>query len=148
MKKILKKWAALGLAVLLVWSSWITVYAASADNEIMPLYNTNISVDSIPNLSSTGRLTVTNTYGVNDSRVTQVVITSYVEKRSLLLFWDRVDIGTTNDEWVAYGGNGDFAKTFSAQMPGSGTYRVTTTFDVYSGTTLLDSISGTSKLSY
>ena len=132
----------------MTWSVWIPAYAISADGEITPRYSINIDVSSIPNLSSSGLLTVTNSYGVNDSRVTQVVITTYVEKRNLLLFWNRVDIGTANNEWVDYGSNGHFAKSHSAQMPDSGTYRITATFDVYNGSTLLDSISGSSKLSY
>lgn len=83
---------------------------------------------------------MTNTYGVNDSRITQIVVTTYVQKRTLLVIWTRVDIGTPNNEWVDYGGNGDFDASHSAQMPAPGTYRVVATFDVYSGSTLLDSI--------
>ena len=148
MKKKMKKCASLLLTLLLVWTALVPAYAASAESEITPRLNTNINATCIPNVSSSGLLTVTNTYGVNDSRVTQVVVTTYVEKRSLLVIWNRVDIGTTNDEWVDYGENGYFSKTHTAQMPESGTYRVTATFDVYSGSTLLDSNSVTCKLSY
>lgn len=140
MKKTLKKWTALALALLLVCTALPSAYAAQSENEIMPCLNVAINVTSIANLSSTGLLTVTNTYSANDSQITRVVVTTYVEKRSLLLFWSRVDLGTTNDEWVDYGVNGYFDKDHYVQLPSTGTYRVTATFDVYNGSTLLDSI--------
>ena len=148
MKKNLKQWAALALTLLLVGTAVVPACASPAEGEIMPRLNTNIDANCMSNLPDTGILTVTNTYGVNDSRITQVVVTTYVEKRSLLVIWNRVDIGTTNNEWVDYGSNGDFVKTHTAQMPGSGTYRVTATFEVYSGSTLLDSFDITCKVDY
>lgn len=148
MKKTMKKWLALTLALLLVCATLVPVYAVQDEVAITPRLNTNIDAVCIPNLTSSGVLTVTNNYDVNDSRVTRVVVTTYVEKRSLLVVWTRVDIGTTNDEWVDYGSNGHFAKTHSAQMPSSGIYRVTAIFDVYSGSTLLDSLEIPLKLSY
>ena len=148
MKKKLKRWITLVLTLLLVGNMLVPVYAAPTEGEISPRLNTNIQVGCFPNLSSSGLLSVTNTYSANDSQITKVVVTTYVEKRSLLVIWNRVDIGTTNDEWVDYGSNGHFSKSHSAQMPGSGTYRVVASFDVYSGSTLLDSIEKKLTVSY
>lgn len=134
------RWATLALTLLLVFTALSPAHAASPESTISPRLNTNIDVTCIPNLPSSGLLYVTNTYAVNDSRVTRVVVTTYVEKRTLLVIWNRVDIGTTNNEWVDYGENGHFSKTHFAQMPQAGTYRVVVTFHVYSGSTLLDSI--------
>ena len=148
MEKKQRTWVTLILTILLVCTMLTPAYATPIADEIMPRLNTNINATSIRNLSSTGVLSVTNTYSVNDSQVTKVVVTTYVEKRNLLLFWDQVDIGTTNNEWVDYGSNGYFSKSHSAQMPSSGTYRITTIFDVYNGSALLDSIEKISKLNY
>lgn len=140
MKKNLKRWTTLILSLLLIGTTLVPAYASPAEETISPRYNTNINIACIPNLPDSGILYVTNTYVVNDSRITRVVVTTYVEKRTLLVIWNRVDIGTPNNEWVDYGVNGDFDASHSAQMPAPGTYRVVVTFDVYSGTTLLDSI--------
>ena len=149
MEEPLKKMFSLLLALLIVCTSLSPAYASQTEDEAMPRLNTMIDVSSAANLSSSGLLYVINTYATNDSQISRVVVTTYVEKRNLLLFWDRVDIGTTNDEWVDRGGNGDFSKAHTAQMPGSGTYRVTVTFEVYnSSNTLLDSIEKVIKKSY
>lgn len=148
MKKKMTRWATLVLTLLLVFTTLSPAHAASTESTISPRLNTNINVTCIPNLPSSGLLYVTNTYDVNDSRITRVVVTTYVEKRTLLVIWNRVDIGTTNNEWVDYGSNGDFSKTHSAQMPQAGTYRVVVTFDVYSGSTLLDSIEKKATVDY
>ena len=147
MKKKMTRWVALTLALLLVCTALVPAHAA-AESTITPRLNTNIDVTCIPNLPDSGILYVTNTYVVNDSRVTSVVVTTYVEKRTLLVIWNRVDIGTANNEWVDYGSNGGFSKSHSAQMPQAGTYRVVVTFDVYSGSTLLDSIEKKATVDY
>lgn len=148
MKKNLKQWTVLILALLSLYGAVLPAYAITTVDINSPRLNTDIEGKCIPNISSSGLLTVTNVYDVSDSSVTQVIVTTYIEKRTLLVIWNRVDIGTTNDEWVDYGGSGHFVKTHTAQMPSNGTYRVTVTFDVYSGSTLLDSKSVTCKLEY
>ena len=148
MKKRLKKWTTLILTLLLMFTAVVPAYASSPEQDIAPRLNVSIDAACIPNLPSSGLLSVTNTYSANDSQITKIVVTTYVEKRSLLVIWNRVDIGTTNDVWVDYGSNGYFSKSHSAQMPGSGTYRVVATFDVYNGSTLLDSIEKKLTVSY
>ena len=140
MKKNLKRWTTLLLTLLLIGTTLVPAHAAQSEETISPRLNTNINATCIPNLPDSGILYVTNTYGVNDSRITQIVVTTYVQKRTLLVIWSRVDIGTPNNEWVDYGTNGHFAVSHSAQMPAPGTYRVVATFDIYSGSTLLDSL--------
>ena len=78
----------------------------------------SIFIDGIcvPKASSTGKLYVTNTCTINDSRIIQATTTISMEKRTLLFFWDQVDIEKTNDEWDAYGNNGYFSKAHFAQM--------------------------------
>lgn len=112
--------------------------ATQPQNEASPLYVVNIDTTCYCDVSASNELTVANTYSVNDSQITRVVVTTYVEKRSLLVIWNRIDIGETNNEWVDYGSNGHFSKSHTAQLPSSGTYRVTTVFEIYGGSVLLD----------
>lgn len=149
MKKTSKRLTALVLMLLLACTTLTPAYAAQAEDDLAPRLNTVIQVTSSADISSSGLLEVVNSYSASDSQIARVVVTTYVEKRNLLFFWDRVDIGTTNDEWVAYGGNGNFSRVHTAQMPSSGTYRITVTFKVYnSSNTLLDSIEKVIKTSY
>ena len=136
------------LALLLICTAFSPAYAAQSETENTPRLNTALHVTTGADLSSTGLLYVLNTYSTYDSQITRIVVTTYVEKRNLLLFWNRVDIGTTNNEWIDYGSTGEFHQSHSAQMPDSGTYRIIATFDVYNGSTLLDSIEKTIKKSY
>ena len=80
-----------------------------------------------------------------NSGVTRVDISAYVEKRTLLLFWNKVDIGQPNNEWshTCYGLGG--CAFFSAQLPASGTYRVTFIMEIYQGSTLVETIEQTSE---
>lgn len=139
---------AIALTFLLMCTALPFAYATTPEYEIMPFLNTSIHATSTPDLSSSGSLSVTNTYSSGDSQITQVVVTTYVEKRSLLLFWNRVDIGVAGNEWIDHGVDGYFSKTHYAQMPSSGTYRVIATFDVYNGNTLLDSLEKQKVLDY
>lgn len=74
-------------------------FVAYAD-EAVPFYNNVYSVSSTASISSSGLLTVTNSYTGSSSVTTKAVITTYIERKTLGIFWSRVDIGQTNDEWV------------------------------------------------
>ncbi len=56
-------------------------------------------------------------------------ITVKIQKKVFLLFWDTVDIGEPNDEWVETSTalNGDFYNTFDVN--GTGTYRALITVE-------------------
>ena len=99
-KHTLKKLLSLILAnVLLLLIVFVPAKAAVQD-EIAPCYNNVVSVSSVASVSSTGVLKVTNSYNGDSSVTSKAVITTYIEKRTLGIFWSRVDIGQTNDEWV------------------------------------------------
>lgn len=120
------KKSVLCFAVLLVLAvcSVLPVFAAMNYN------NTNYA-NLYCNTTSGGETTVSLSYGGYDGITTGATVTTKIEKRFLGLFWKKIDIGTTNNEWVdefvgAYGGT-----THTVQLPSSGKYRVTAEFDVY-----------------
>ena len=62
-------------------------------------------------------------YNGNSTTFVHAKLTVTFEKRVLGLFWRTVDIGTTNNEWVAFNSNvqGEFYDFVT--MDGTGTYR-------------------------
>ena len=64
------------------------------------------------------------------------------------LFWTRVDIGTTNDEWVDTINNYRYTGSRTHQLSSSGTYRVTVNFKIYGSGGTADEIEKDIKFSY
>ena len=146
MRMFLKKCVVLLLSCLLI-TSVLEPVSANQQGESSPRYTVPITGSVSANINASDVLYVTANYVVNDSPVTDVTVRTYVEKRSLLVIWTRVDIGETNNEWVDYGGTGTFNVSHTAQLSNAGTYRVTTIFEVYNGSVLLDTIEKTQTVS-
>lgn len=128
MKKILS----LLLVLLLITAPLCSVSAsAQVSNEIMPLYNNVVSTRTSATISSSGALDVSVKYTGINGTTTRAIITTYIEKKTLGLFWTRVDIGTTNDEWVDTIYNYKYEGSHSHQLTKTGTYRVTVTYQIY-----------------
>ena len=146
MKKHIKKFASLLFACIILLSAIAPAYAAQPeDSYVSPAYAVAIDASCHGTVSDDSTLYVTCTYGVDpDSGATRVDITAYVEKRNLLVLWERVDINQPNDEWtcICYGISN--SAHFSTPLPSSGTYRIKCTFEVYQGTTLVETIEKTS----
>lgn len=96
-----------------------------------PYYNNTLSARTTISISSTGELSVVNAYHGYQGVTTRAVITTYVEKRVLGLFWTRVDIGTTDDQWVDTINDYYYTGGHSIQLSSKGTYRVTVSFKIY-----------------
>lgn len=147
MKKYILKVASLLLACITILSAIVPAYAVQPeDNSVSPAYAVPITAFCDCNTSDDLTLYVSCTYDVGaNSGVTRVDITAYVEKRNLLVLWERVDINRPNNEWtcICYGISN--SADFSAPLPSSGTYRVTCIFEVYKGTTLVDTIEKTTS---
>lgn len=147
MKKEGKKWWALLLACWMVVGATVPAYAAQSGGETaQPMLTEPARTKLYCTASPSCVLTVKNEYTALDDAVTRVVITTYVEKRKALVAWERVDIGQENNKWidVIYGDGG--SKSHSVQLPASGTYRVTATFDIYAGSSLLDTVTKTNTV--
>lgn len=144
MKKYLKTIYALLLSAL------VLVTFVSPAQAVQPESNTATPLYAVP-ISATCRCTVSenldlyircNYAAPTTSQFTRVDITVYVEKRSPLFIWNRVDINQPNDEWstICYGKENEVYHSISVS---SGTYRVTSIFEVYNGTTLVETITKT-----
>lgn len=119
------------LQVILLFLGLIS--SVSAAGEITPYYNNVMSVQTTASVSASGLLTIRNTYSGIQGETTKAVITTYVEKKVLGLFWSKVDLGITDDQWVDTIYNYTYNGTHSVQLESTGTYRVTATY-VISGT--------------
>lgn len=109
----------------------LTPFAMAANAaEVQPRLNNTLSVMTNMSINSSGKLSIGYNYTAFDS-FTKAVITTYVEKRFLGLFWTRVDIGTTNDEWVDIVYEDYYTGSHSYQLSSSGTYRVTVQYVIY-----------------
>ena len=104
---------------------------AHATEVVTPYYNNTLSARTTISISSTGELSVVNAYHGFQGVTTRAVITTYVEKKFLGLFWTRVDIGTADDQWVDTINNYYYTGGHSLQLRSKGTYRVTVTFTIY-----------------
>lgn len=98
---------------------------------VTPYYNNTLSARTTISISSTGELSVVNAYHGFQGVTTRAVITTYVEKKVLGLFWTRVDIGTTDDQWVDTINDYYYTGGHSIQLSSKGTYRVTVSFKIY-----------------
>ena len=114
------------LSVLLMSS--VCALTSAADYSIC--YNNTASADTSANVSGTGLLTISNRFTGFPSITTHAVITTYVEKRFLGLFWIRVDIGQTDNEWVDIIYDFTYVGGHTFQLTSTGTYRVTAVFNI------------------
>lgn len=144
MKKHLKRFLAILFVYLTLISATIPVYAAQPEEDsISPTYAVVIEAACYGNVDSNNTLHISCDYAAGStSGVTRVDITVYVEKRNLLVLWERVDINQPNDEWttICYGLLNDVYHTVTITP---GTYRVTAIYEVYCGRDLVETIEKT-----
>lgn len=92
-------------------------------------------------VSSSGLLTITNTYEGKENITVRATIITYIEKKQLFgLFWTRVNIGETDNEWVNYAFGENYSGRHTFQLTSKGTYRVVTTFIIYGRATNAEEI--------
>lgn len=150
MKKIIKRALAsiLVLCLSVVPFCSVSASAATPQDEIMPLYNNVSNATANLGISDSGKMTINYSYVGSSGITTKAVITTYIEKKILGLFWSRVDIGTTNDEWVDTINNYKYTGSRTYQLSSSGTYRVTIKFKIYGTGGSADEIERQVKASY
>lgn len=146
MSKNLKKLLSLTLLICMV-----TVSLSSAKvygSEITPRYNNVLTADVNTTVNSSGTLNITyNCLGFPDT-TSKVVITTYIEKQFLFIFWTRVDIGTTNNEWTQTINNYRYSGTRTFKLPSTGTYRTTVIYEVYGSGGSADTITCQDEITY
>lgn len=148
MKKTMRKFLIMILALFLGIVPICSTSVVAEVREIVPLYN-NVSLATANlGISNDGKLTINYKYTGFSGVTTKAVITTYIEKKVLGLFWKRVDIGTTNNEWVDTINNYKYTGTRTYQLTSTGTYRVTVNFKIYGSGGTPDEIEGQKNVSY
>jgi hypothetical protein len=122
--------------------------SAATPEEIMPLYNNVSNATANLGITDSGKLTINYRYVGSSQVTTKAVITTYIEKKVLGLFWSRVDIGTTDDQWVDTIYDYRYTGSRTYQLPSSGTYRVTVNFKIYGNGGAADNIENQQTVSY
>ena len=129
--KTFKKLSSLIIASTLIFLIFSTPVTAAMKESLVPYYNNVDSANSSVTISSGGTITINNRYTGTQSVTTKAVITTYIEKKTLGIFWIRVDIGQTNNEWVDTVYNYYYSGSHSHQLEKTGTYRVTVEYVIY-----------------
>ena len=149
MKKLINRILVTVLALCVSIIPFCSISASAATQwDVMPLYNNTASVTTAMNINDSGIMTISYQYSGYPAATTKAVITTYIEKRTLGLFWSRVDIGTTGDEWVDTINDYRYTGSRTYQLPSSGTYRVTVVYKIYGSGGSADEIEYRSKDSY
>lgn len=119
------------LLILCLFTVSVSPVSAATEEGIMPRYNNVAMVTGAMSINDSGKMSITYKYTGSSSVTTKAVITTYIEKKFLGLFWKRVDIGTTNDQWVDTINDYRYTGTRTYQLSSSGTYRVTIIYKIY-----------------
>lgn len=118
------------VAIVLTLTLFMGVFAVSASAaEIEPYLNNTSSTTTLFNINSKGVGTVTYSCS-GDSNFTRVNIVCYVEKKTLGLFWSRVETGTNNNEWIDSSNRNPYTGTRTFTLKDKGTYRAVVTYTV------------------
>lgn len=117
-------------------------------NDIMPLYD-NISKSNLTtSVDSNGILKITYNIVCNPNSTSKIVITTYFEQKYLGLFWQRVDTGSPNDEWVSTIYNYTYNGTRTFTLPETGTYRTTVIYQVYGTNGSIEQVTCQKEVTY
>ena len=121
--------------ILVILSSFaMSVSAAVIGNDtVMPCLNNTSGTSTNFTITTSGKATITAVYNGHRGITTGATVTSYIEKRTLGLFWTKVDIGEPNNEWVDT--STDYSDAFGHEfwLEDKGTYRATVVYEI-SGT--------------
>lgn len=130
MKKVLSIFLALTICFSILS---VPALASVEDDAIMPCYTNATMARVILGIDDSGLATVTSSCTAI-AGTTWIRATTYLEKK-VNGTWTRVDILSTDDQWVTMINKRVFSVTKTHQLTSRGTYRAVTTFDVIAGTT-------------
>ncbi len=117
-------------------------------SEITPRYNNVLTANVTTTVNSSGTMNINYNYTGFSGKTNKAVITTYIEKQFLFIFWTRVDIGTTNNEWTQTVNNYRYTGTRTFNLPSSGTYRTTVIYEVYGTGGSADTITCQDEITY
>lgn len=130
MKKQIKIFL-LTMLIICLFASTICPTTAASAGGIKPLYNNTSATTTNMNINENGLMTISYQYSGYPSKTTKAVITTYIEKRTLGLFWSRVDIGTDRNQWVDVINDYRYTGYRTFQLSAKGTYRVVVEYTIY-----------------
>lgn len=129
MKKSIKKIIAILLTLITLLSAYTCIVSADEEISMLSLYFRN--VESTAAVTSSGILEITNYYSTNSDDFTSAKISTYVERKTLGLFWVKVDNGQPNKTWVDNTKSTMYSKGYTLQLSKTGNYRVTIEYTFY-----------------
>ena len=144
-KKFIKRVVCVAVAFVIAMSSFSAFAAAQM---IEPYFNNATRISNAADVSSSGKLTITNRCAADADVFSKAIITTYVEKKVLGLFWSRVDNGQDNNKWIDVIYDNIYTGFHYLQLSDKGTYRVTTEFVVYGSGGPADTITRTATTQY
>ena len=146
MKKHIKK----GVTIILMFClALVTMFSVSAESpEITPFYNNTKSASVFAKVDKDGELTISYLFNGYDDRTTKVVITTYIEKKVLGLFWTRVDNGQPNEHRIDTIYISEYYGSRTFKLTSNGTYRVKATYVVYGSGGSADNIPCENQVTY
>lgn len=144
-KNIIKRVVCIAVAFVIAMS---TFSAFAAAQMVEPYFNNTMDASNTVLISSSGKLTIKNNFLAYDNYFSKAIITTYVEKKVLGLFWSRVDIGQNNNKWIDVIYESLYTGFHYFQLSDKGTYRVTTEFVVYGSGGPADTITRTATTQY
>lgn len=123
MKKLL---TLLLVLTMLVSSLHITAFAEDGESTAIQPRLSNIYVCMVDfDITSTGFASIYFDYEANPDVFESATVEIYLEKRTLGIFWNRVDIGEPDDVWVDTFYENDGYVDHTLQLTKTGTYRAT-----------------------
>ena len=132
MKNKFKSILTIVIALCLSITSFTTASAATATFDgIMPLYNNTSYASAGMKIDNSGKMEITYDFSGLKSKTSKVVITTYIEKRTLGLFWSRVENNQPDNQWVDTIYSIEHTKIRHFQLSSKGTYKVKILFKVY-----------------
>lgn len=124
------------------------VFAVDTESGITPRFTNTNQCDFTFQVLDPGEAHVAVTYNAKRDVFTEAKLTVKIQKRFLAFFWNTVDIGEPNNEWVAYSNEiiGDFYNYFP--VDGTGTYRAVFTLEISGTSGETDIIDDTIECTY
>ena len=144
-KNIIKRVICVAVAFVMAMSTFSAFAAAPM---VEPYFNNTMDVSNEASVSSSGKLAIMNSLVAYDNYFSKAIITTYVEKKVLGLFWSRVDNGQDNNKWIDVIYDNIYTGFHYLQLSDKGTYRVTTEFVVYGSGGPADTITRTATTQY
>ena len=123
MKRSMKTIVTVILSIFILWCGCVSAYASDTDAGVAPCLDYAHTFSMSFGVIDPGVADFFVSYVGNSDTFMVAQLTVTFEKRYLGVFWRTVDIGTENNEWIAYNADlrGEFFDTIT--MDGTGVYR-------------------------